>query len=214
MLRIGHGRRGGKWGQADMIASIHIDARVYIHSSRRASLCRTFMFAVTHFQFGSSTIANVKNIAFNNAREDEGGHCPADGSLLIERNFNKRGFASMRAVPIRNTIRLSVSKCMYVCELRVSVRVRVLLCLANFVDTAAPSLHELYVTSSHQRHKRCCRAQNYVYIIAWQIRGLFFFLAVEKVRSHACEHAINVLVFKNLCREKQDFFCNKKKIIF
>lgn len=93
MPRTGHGK------QTDIIDPPSILTRVYIYIlNRRASLCKTSMFAVTHFQFGSSIMANVKNIAFNNAKEDGGGHCPSDRSPPIERNFNKRVFVSMRAV--------------------------------------------------------------------------------------------------------------------
>lgn len=63
----------GHGGQTDKIdpPSILTRACMYIYSIRRASLCKTSMFAVTIFQFGSSIMANVKNIAFNNAKRIE-----------------------------------------------------------------------------------------------------------------------------------------------
>lgn len=78
-------------------------------------------------------MANVKNIAFNNTRED-GGHFPADSSTSIEGNFNKRAFHM-------SIIRLGV-KCL-----------RALFYFANFANLTASSSRDCQQFRVYGRQK-------------------------------------------------------------
>lgn len=98
---------------------------------------------------------------------------------------------------------------MYVCELRVSVCVRAPLpCKFRGYGRALVTRvvrHEL----ASETQTMLPRSELCVYYMRGKYEDYFFSsrnTRLEKVRSHACEHAMNVLVFKNLCREKRFFF--------
>lgn len=157
---------------------------------RTYAKCSTLVSVVTHFQFGSSTMANVKNIAFNNAIED-GGHFPLDRFSSLGRNSNKRAFASVRVtIPYARRKRDACYMCTYV---RVCVCARADMYACSFalqISRIRPRVLVTWIV----RQRALIRVAEDV-IVAFGITLLrtedrFFawpclWPVIEKIRSHA-----------------------------